>query len=170
MDAVGHGVALEAGGGDNGVVSLAVGGQLLGGGPDQQVVDEQVLRSQLVDDAELLGVLGVGAGKAVEDEDLVALEISGDLAHQSVKALLGDGAVDLAPGDVVMDGGGVHDELVVRGTAGVLAGGDHQGAGIAELALAAAKSSLNQLGGAQVPIDSTGIQNTQLFKTKSFHR
>ena len=169
VDAVNSGVALEAGGAEDGVVRFAVGGELFRGRADEELVDEEVLRGKLVDDAELLGVRGVGAGKAVEDEDLTALQISAELALDGVKALLGDGTVDLAPRDVVVDGGGVDDELVVRRAAGVLAGGDDERAGVAQLALAAAQGSFGELCGAEVAVDRLGGKNAQLFEAVSFH-
>ncbi len=160
--------ALEAGGGDDGVILVEVL-QLLGGGAAQQLVDKEVLAGQLVDDAERLGVLGVGAGKAVEDEDLLALQVRDDLGADGVELGLLDGAVHLAPGDVVMDGRGVHDELIIGAAAGVLAGLDHQRAGVGQCALAAAERMLGQLCGRQIPIDRLGIDDAQLFQSVSFH-
>ena len=78
-------------------------------------MDEQVLAGQLVDDAEGLGVLGIGAGKAVKDKDLLALQIGDDLGADGIELGLLDRTVHLAPGDVVMDGRGVHDKLVIGG-------------------------------------------------------
>ena len=169
VDAVHHGIALEAGGAEDGVVRLAVGGKLFRGRADEKLMDEEILRSKLVDDAELLGMCGIGACEAVENEDLTALQVSAELALDGVEFLLGDGAVDLAPGDVVMDGGGVNDELVVRRAAGVLAGGDDERAGVAQLALAAAQGSFGELCGTEVAVNRFGGENAQLFKAVSFH-
>ena len=166
--AVDLGDALEAGGGNDGVVDLKIL-QLLSGGTAQQLVDEQVLGGQLIDDTEGLGVLGVRAGKAVENEDLLALEIGNHFALNGVELGLFNGAVHLAPGDLVMNGGSVHDELVVGAAAGVLAGLDHQRAGIGELALTAAQGVFRQLSGSQVAVDSGGIDDAQSFQTISFH-
>ena len=44
-----------------------------------------------------------------------------------------------------MDGGGVHNELVVGAAAGVLPGLDHQGSGVGQGALPPAQSVLHQL-------------------------
>ena len=132
-------------------------------------MNEQVLGSQFVDNAEGLGVLGVRAGEAVENEDLLVLKIGHNLALDGVKFGLFDGTVHLAPGDLVMDGGGVHDELVVGAAASVLAGLDHQRAGVGELALTAAQGVLRQLGGGQIAVDSGGIDDAQGFQTISFH-
>ena len=56
--------ALEARGGDDGVVLVEIL-ELLRRGTAQQLVDEQVLAGQLVDDTERLGILGIRTGKAV---------------------------------------------------------------------------------------------------------
>ena len=163
---LGH--ALKAGGGDDGEVGdIAL--QLLLGGPQQQLVDEQVLRGQLVDDAEGLGILGVGTGIAVEDEDLPVLQIGDHLFIQGVEDLLGGGHVHLAPGDVVVDALRVNNKLVVGGAAGVLSGGHAQRAGGAQLTLAAAQGLLHQLGGGEVAVNSAGIDDPERFQTISFH-
>ena len=160
--------ALEAGSGDDGVVLVEVL-QLLGGGTAQQLVDEEVLAGQLVDDAEGLGILGIGAGKAVENKDLLALQIGDDLGADGVELRLLDGAVHLAPGDVVMDSGSIDNELVVGAAAGVFTGLDHQRAGVGQSALAAAERMLGQLRGSEIAIDSLGIDDAQLFQSVSFH-
>ena len=85
--AVALGDALEAGGRDDHVVFLE-GGQLLGGGTAQQLMDEQVLAGQLVDDAEALGILGISAGKAVEDVHFLVLQIGDHLVVDAVESLL----------------------------------------------------------------------------------
>ena len=65
------------------------------------------LASSLID-PESFGVFGVRTGKAVKDEDLPVLEIGAPFSHtMASKTLLGGGDVDLAPGDLVMDTGGV---------------------------------------------------------------
>ena len=88
VNAVYGGVALKAGGSDDGVVCFAVGGQLFAGGTDQQIVDEQVLGGQLIHNPELFGIFGVSAGKAVEDKDLPALEVGADLGQKWRRSVL----------------------------------------------------------------------------------
>ena len=132
-------------------------------------MDEQVLAGQLVDDAELLGVAGICAGVAVKDEDLAALQVGGHFALDGVELLAADGAVDLAPGDLVVNAFGIHDELVVGRAAGVLAGGHHQGAGVAQAALAAAQCSFNQLCRGQVAVHGLGANDAVLFNAIRFH-
>ena len=48
-------------------------------------MDKEILAGQLVDDAEGLGVLGIGAGKAVKDKDLLALQIGDDLGADGIE-------------------------------------------------------------------------------------
>ena len=165
VNAVDLGVALEAGGSEDGVVRFAVGSQLFRGRTDEELMDEEVLGRHFIDDAELLGVLGISACKAVEDEHFAALEVSAQLALDGVELLSGDGTVHLAPGDVVMDGGGVDDELVVRRTAG----GDDECAGVAQLALAAAERCFGELRGAEVAVNGLGGDDAQFFQTIGFH-
>ena len=153
--AVDLGDALEAGGGDDGEVGLEVH-QIGLGGTAQELVNEQVLAGQLVDDAEALHILLVRAGEAVKDEDLAVLQIGDNLAVDGVVGGLVDGAVDLAPGDLVMHGGGIDDELVVGATAGVLAGLDHQRAGVAQRSLSAGERLLRQGCDGQVAVDFLG--------------
>ena len=127
--------ALKAGGADDGEVRLVIGKRLFRG-TQQKLVDEKVLAGQLVDHPESFGVFGVRTGKAVKDKDLPVLEIGHHFLIQGVKDLLGGGDVDLAPGDLVMDTGGVHDELVVGRASGIFPGVDAQGARGIQLALA----------------------------------
>ena len=169
MHAVHLGIALEAGGYQHGVVGLAIVGQLLLVGADQQLMNKQVLAGQLVDDAEFLGILAVGACHTVKNKHLTALQIRSNLALDGVELFAADGAVHLAPGDLVVYALGVNDELIVRRTAGVLAGGHHQCAGVAQSAFAAAQGSLNQLCRGEIAIDCFGADNAHFFNAVSFH-
>ena len=162
-------VALEAGGHQHGVIGLAVSSQLLGVGADEQLMDEHILAGQLVHNAELLGVLLICTGKAVKNEHLAALQVCSDLALDGVELLAADGAVHLAPGDVVVHALGVHNKFVVRRAAGVLAGGHHQCAGVAQGALAAAQGVLSELCRGQVAVNSLGADDAQLFDAIGFH-
>jgi hypothetical protein len=132
-------------------------------------VDEHILGGQLVYDAEGFGIFGIGSCKTVENEYLTVLEIGDDLLVESVKALLGDGAVYLAPGYLVVNALAVNDKLVVGAAAGVFAGLYNESAGVGEGALATAKSVLSELCGCEIAIYSAGIYDAQLFKSVSFH-
>ena len=166
--AVDLGDALEARGGNDGVVLMEVL-ELLRRGAAQQLVDKQVLAGQLVDDAERLGILGISAGKAVEDKHILALQIGDDLGADGVKPGLLDGAVHLAPGNIVMNSRGVHDKLIVGAAPRVFAGLDHQRTGVGQRTLAAAQRMLGELCRRQVAIYRFCIDNAQLFQSVSFH-
>ena len=132
-------------------------------------MDEQILAGQLVDDAESLGVLGISAGKAIEHKDLLALQVGNHLGADGVIAGLVDGTVDLAPGNLVMHGGGINNEFVVGAAAGVLTGLDHQRAGQGQRALAAAQGVLRQLRGVEIPVNCGSVDDTQFFQSIGFH-
>ena len=132
-------------------------------------MDEKGLAGQRVDHPESFGVFGVRTGKAVKDKDLPVQEIGHHFLIQGVKDLLGGGDVDLAPGDLVMDTGGVHDELVVGRASGIFPGVDAQGARGIQLALAPGQRLLLLIGRGEVPIHSAGADNAQLFQSISFH-
>ena len=68
-----------------------------------------------------------------------------------------------------MNGGGVHDKLVVGAAAGVFAGLYHQGTGVGQGALAPAQGVLRQLGRRQIAVHRGGIDDAQLFQSVSFH-
>ncbi len=160
--------ALEARCRDDGEVLREVL-ELLCGRTAQQLMDEHILGSQLIDDAEGLGVLRVSACEAVENKDFLALQVSDDLLVQCVEAFLGHRLVDLAPRDLVVYALAVNDELIVCGAAGVLAGLNDQSAGVGQGALAAAKCVLCQLSRSQIAINGVGIDDTELFQSISVH-
>ena len=168
MRVVPLGIALEAGDTDDGEVSLVVR-KLLRRGTQQKLVDKEILAGQLVDDAEGLGILGVRSGEAVENEHVLILQIRRDLGIDGVEPGLVHGPVHLAPGDVVMDSGGVHNELVVGAAAGVLPGLDHQGSGVGQGALPPAQSVLHQLRRRQIAVHRPGVDDAQLFQSVCFH-
>ena len=139
-------VELEGGGGHHDEVGLAEVAQLLVGRADEHLMDEERLARELADGADLAGVAAVGAGQAVHDEEATLGEVADDLGLDLLVVLLGEGHVDLAPGDLVVDVGRVDDEAVLRGAAGVLAGDDGKGARARELALAALDGGLDENG------------------------
>ena len=132
-------------------------------------MDEQVLAGQLVDDAERLGVLGIRTGKAIENKHVPTLKIGQHLGTDGVKFCLLEGSVHFAPGNIVMDGGGVHDELVVGAAAGVLAGLDHQRTGVGQGTLAAAQRVLYQLRRRQIAVHCPRVHKSQLLQPVCFH-
>ena len=169
VDAINLRITLEARGAEDGVIRFAIVGQLLLGGTDEQLMNEKVLRCQLIDDSELLGVNGVSTCHAIENKHFAVLQIGSQLAADGVKLFPRDGTVHFAPCDLVMDGRRIHDELVVRRTAGVLARGDHQRTGIAQGAFAAAQSRFGQLCRSEIAINRFGVNDAQLFDAIGFH-
>ena len=90
-------------------------------------VDEHVLREQAVpgllgDDPDGQPVPRIRARVAILHEQLASLDVVEHPAMERVEELRLDGPVHLAPPDLVLARGFADDELVVRGTAGVLAG------------------------------------------------
>lgn len=116
-------------------VGQAVAGKLLLSGADEHLVGKERLAGKLGDDAELAGVAAVGTGDAVDYEEPALGEVRDDLGLDAGVVVLGHGDVDLAPGNLLVDVLGVHDEAVVRGAAGVLARGDRERARAGEGAL-----------------------------------
>ena len=162
------GDALEARCGNDGVILMKVL-QLLGSRTAQQLVDKQVLAGQLIHNAKCLGVLGIGAGKTVKNKYFLPLQVSNDFGANGVKLGLLNGAVHLAPRNIIMDGGCVNDKLIVGAAAGVFTGLDHQRAGIGQCTLTAAQCVFGQLCRRQITIDGLGINDAQLFQSVSFH-
>src|SRR5699024_8861958 len=75
VGAVHLGNAVEIRGYHQGEICVAEVLKLLGGGADQELVDEQILAGQLVDDAELSGIFLICAGKSVEHEQILLLQV-----------------------------------------------------------------------------------------------
>ena len=102
----------------DGVVGVPVGGQFVFSGADEHVPHEEGVVGSRADDPHLDLRLGVPAGVAVDDVELVALVkiIKGDLLVL-LERRLGDGDVDVAPPDVVVACGLVDDPLVFRAAA-----------------------------------------------------
>ena len=69
-----------------------------------------------------------------------------------------------------MDGGSIHNELVIGAAAGILAGLHYQGAGVAQLSLAPAQGMLRQLSGREVTVYGSRIDDAECFQTVGFHK
>ncbi|VWM24786.1 Uncharacterised protein [Collinsella intestinalis] len=153
VQALDRGVALVAGGGEDGEIGFAVGGALLIGGADEELRDEQGLAGALAGDHELAGVGAVGAGEAAHDVEVALTEVCRNAVADLLVAFLGDGNVHVAPGDGFVHVGGVHHEAVLGAATGVFAGFDHEGAVGRELALMMGECLLDELGGDHVEVD-----------------
>jgi len=169
VNAVQLGDALETGRRDDGEVAGEVV-KLLRRGAKQQLMHEHVLAGQLIYHAHADAVLGVRARKAVEHKQLSVLQISAHAVVDVVELLDADGHVHLAPSDLIMDGRLVDDETVVGRAAGILAGGDDQRAGVAQLAFPARKRELGQPADGQVAIDSLGFNDAEVREIQTHGR
>lgn len=163
MRAVHLGDAVEAGGRHDGKVGGEVF-ELVFRGADEQLVVNMFLRPSQLMMRKRLAYFGSGAGKAVEHEDLAPLQIGAHAAVDALERGLFHGHVHLAPVDLIGDVGGFDGEFIVGGTAGVLAGRHDQSAGRREPALAAAERMLHELGGREVAIDRSGVDDAHLFE------
>ena len=92
-------------------------------------------------------MVAIGAGHAAGDEHIALVEIVDDAGLDGLIALDGQRAVDGAPGNLVVNIGGVNDKAVIGGTAGTFPRLDHQRAIGCHVAFSAADSVLDELRG-----------------------
>ena len=117
----------------------------------EHVAGEQAVPGVLGDDPHPQAVLGVGAGVAVEDEQVLVGGEGADLLEQSVELRRLDRPVDLPPPDLAAGLLFLDDELVVGRAAGVDAGLGDQGTGLGQLRLAPSERLLVEPRRRQVP-------------------
>ena len=96
------------------------------GGPAEQVAGEDAGPGRLGVDAEAPAVRLVGADVQVLRVQRAVLEVAHEARAEPVVVLLADLVVDLAPPDLVLAPRLADDELVLRRSAGVLAGPDDE--------------------------------------------
>ena len=160
---------MEARRGNDRKVRFSVVFQLFRGRADQQLMDKEVLARQFIDDPELFGAGRIGAGEAVEHIQLAVLQIGGHLGTDRLIFFERDRTVHLAPGDLIVDLRNIHNELVIRRTAGILTGFHTERAGIAQDAFSALQRFLNEFGRGHVAVDRSGIDNAQAIQIHYFH-
>ena len=153
---VGLGARLEAGRLDDGELRL-VAGQFPIRRRDEQVAREQAVPGELRDHADRQAVVAIGAGMAVLDEHLLALEIGDHAPVDVVEDLRRDRAVDRAPPDVRRGRRLLHDVLVVGRAPGMGAGHGDQRPAFGDLRLAAPHRLLVESGPAVVPMGSGDV-------------
>ena len=144
VDAVHLGDALEAGGRDHGEAGHEIR-KLFRRRAHEEPMDEEVLACKLIYHAHGQMMLLIRTGKAVEHEDVAALQICHHAVIDALELFRADGHVHLAPVDVVVDCGRIHHKAVVRGTAGIFSGRYNERAGVCKLALPARKRVLHKL-------------------------
>ena len=121
------------------------------GGAGVEALDGRVtLAGTLAGDEQAARVVAVGAGHAAGDEHIALVEIVDDAGFDDLVAFDGQRAVDGAPGNLVVDIGGVNDKAVVGRTSGTLPRLDHQRAVGCHAAFVAADGMLDELGCRQV--------------------
>ena len=170
MGVVHRRVELEARARHDHEVRAAVVGKLLLGGAHEHLVRKERLAGKLGQDQDLARVAPVGTRDAVDHEDATLGEVRDDLIVNELVVLLGEGHVNVTPGNLVVDVGGVHDEAVLWRAARVLARGDRKCARAGENALPARDGLLDQPSGRRVycrPV--IGVVNTILLKFLNYH-
>ncbi len=125
---------------------------------DEHVPHEEAVPRLLRDDPDRDAVGGVGAGVDVLDEEVAPLQVALEAVEEVVELLGGVGAVVLTPPDVPFGRGFLHDGLVVRGAAGVLAGVGDDGAARDDARLAAEGDLLVEGLGGEVPVDHPQVR------------
>ena len=128
---------------------------------NEKLLDEQGVVGALNDDAHLDAVVGVGAGKGVDDEDFAAVDDILSAVVQSVK-LGGVHRGVAVPPNLLVGSGLIHDPLVLRSAAGVFAGVGHHGAVACKEAASLLDAQLGQLGGGQIAVDVRGKVGVQM--------
>ena len=114
VDAVAFRVDFVAWRDEDGVVRFAESVQFFCGWSDQQVADEEILRRQFVDDAELAAVLRVRPCKTIKHIHFMSAEETDHLPLDGVEDVPSNRAVYIAPVDSVVHAVRIHDVLVVR--------------------------------------------------------
>ena len=143
-------VALVARRGEHAEVRLAGARDFAGERAGEHLLNEERLAGTLAGDEQAARVVAVGAGHAAGDEHIALVEIVDDAGFDDLVAFDGQRAVDGAPGNLVVDIGGVNDKAVVGRTSGTLPRLDHQRAVGCHAAFVAADGMLDELGCRQV--------------------
>ena len=121
VGAVSIGVGMETGRLDDGVFRLEVA-EIFILRLDEHVAREQRMPGVFSDDADRQAKFRVGAGIAVLDESLAALEVVSQAFMDGFELVLADWLIDRPPPDIVLAGGLLDGEFVGRRAAGIFAG------------------------------------------------
>ena len=148
-DALGLGIGLERGDVDDREVRDEAL-EILERRPPEQVAGEDAGPRRLGVDAQRAPMLRVGPDVQVLAVDRPVGDVRHEPIPEPVVAGLGQGLIDLAPPHLVDAARLAHDELVLGGAPGVLAGSDDQGSMRGDQALAVADGVLVELRGRQV--------------------
>ena len=143
-------IALVTGRCEHAEIRLAGARDFAGERAGEHLLNEERLAGTLAGDEQAARVVAVGAGHAAGDEHIALVEIVDDAGFDDLVAFDGQRAVDGAPGNLVVDIGGVNDKAVVGRTSGTLPRLDHQRAVGCHAAFVAADGMLDELGCRQV--------------------
>ena len=135
--------------------------QLIRLGPHQQGSDEQIVPGKLVDDPHPHPVLRLRSSIEISNVELLLVgKCQQEIIVQPFERFRVHRLVAVVPPDHIFGKRILDRELVLRASAGVLAGANHQRSILGEKALAAAHRMLDQRRGRQVPEDLRASRNT----------
>jgi hypothetical protein len=118
----------------------------------QQIADKQRVPGKLGDHAHLDAMLRISTAIQVLHEQAFALGMGQEVALQRLEVVRRHRLV-VVPPDVGFGVGIAHDELVLRRTAGVLAGGDGKVATVRQHAFAKLQGHFQKLRGVEIVVD-----------------
>ena len=135
---------------------------------DEHVAGKEGVPGPLGNDADGDAVALVGAGIAILDENIFALEIGEEAVLKRFKLGHFHGPVDFAPPDFVFAGGFADEELVFGEAPGVLAGADDQRPQMAEHAFVTADGFFIQGRSRQIPVNPAQVAQPETAKAFEF--
>ena len=150
VEALDGGVTLVTWRGKDAEVRLAGARDFASERAGEHLLNKKCLAGTLAGNEQSTRVVAVGTCHAAGDEHVALVEIVDDAGLDGLIALDGQRAVDRAPGNLVVNIGGVNDKAVIGGTAGTLPRLDHQRAVGCHAAFVAADGMLDELGCRQV--------------------
>ena len=113
VEALDGGVALVTGRCEHAEVGLAGARDFAGKRSGEHLLDKECLAGTLAGNGQSTCVVAVGACHAAGDEHVALVEIVDDAGLDGLIALDGQRAVDRAPGNLVVNIGGVNDKAIV---------------------------------------------------------
>ena len=161
--------ALEAGRRQNGKVRHKVI-QLRFRRTNQKLMDEEILARHFVDDAEALRIGLVGTREAVEHKNFLVLQVCKHFCTDRIEFLSCNRHVDLAPRDIVMYGGGVDNEFIVRASARIFSRFHDKRPCVGERPLSSCQRLFHQCGNRKIAKHRSVSSNSKLNRFYLFHK
>ena len=147
VEALDSRIALVTGGSEHAKVRLAGACDFAGKRAGEHLLNKECLAGTLAGNEQSTRMVAVGTCHAAGDEHVALVEIVDDAGLDGLIALDGQRAVDGAPGNLVVNIGGVNDKAIVGRTASALPRLDHQRAVGCHAAFFAADGVLDELRG-----------------------